>query len=152
MPSLYKYTDIPEPFDRRPPHGGVNWIEIPSNNPDKAREFYQSIFPSWKFENPSKCPPQFIQLFKVEEPSYMEGAILKTNKQSVSTTNAFNADAIGCVPSFFADSIDEIHDKILSLGGKLCCPKTDGRGDGWYAKYFDLDGNVFQIWEVRVKE
>ncbi|KAF9875422.1 hypothetical protein CkaCkLH20_07242 [Colletotrichum karsti] len=148
---MYKYSGLSEPFDTRPPHGGFNWFEIPSTDPDATRNFYQAIFPSWKFENPPHYPSEFIQLFKVEQPSYMEGAIIMANPQSKSSTNAFKADAVGFVPFFLTDSIDKLEEKVVSLGGKPCGPKTDGRGDGWFAKFFDQDGNVFGAWEVRVK-
>lgn len=45
-----------------------------------------------------------------------------------------------------------MHTKILDLGGEVCLEKTDARGDGWYAKYLDIAGNVFCIYEVAFKQ
>lgn len=28
--TMYRYTNISQPFDHRPPHGGMNWVEIPA--------------------------------------------------------------------------------------------------------------------------
>ncbi|KAM6507028.1 hypothetical protein FALCPG4_018418 [Fusarium falciforme] len=149
---MYRYTNISQPFDHRPPHGGMSWVEIPAVDVAASKKFYQSLFPAWKFGNETRNPDEFISLFKIEEPSYIEGAIIKVNPNTLTASNNSQTNSIGMVVYFLVDSIDEMHAKILDLGGEVCLEKTDARGDGWYAKYLDIAGNVFCIYEVAFKQ
>ncbi|KAL0939702.1 uncharacterized protein CTRU02_206312 [Colletotrichum truncatum] len=134
---MYKYTNISKPFSIRPPQGGVNWIEIPALD-----------VPTLQFGNSERHDEQFISLFKIEEPAYIEGAIIKVNDHTLTSTNNGTAEAVGMTVYFLVDSIAETHDTIMGLGGKRILAKTDARGDGWYAKYLDPSGNAFSIYEV----
>nr|XP_036580205.1 glyoxalase bleomycin resistance protein dioxygenase [Colletotrichum truncatum]KAF6788037.1 glyoxalase bleomycin resistance protein dioxygenase [Colletotrichum truncatum] len=145
---MYKYTNISKPFSIRPPQGGVNWIEIPALDVPTLQQFYKSVFPSWQFGNSERHDEQFISLFKIEEPAYIEGAIIKVNDHTLTSTNNGTAEAVGMTVYFLVDSIAETHDTIMGLGGKRILAKTDARGDGWYAKYLDPSGNAFSIYEV----
>lgn len=46
---MFKYTNISKPFSVRPPHGGVNWIEIPAVDVQALRVRYDPIsyLPLW---------------------------------------------------------------------------------------------------------
>ncbi|KAM3431207.1 hypothetical protein MY4824_007005 [Beauveria thailandica] len=149
---MYKYSAIASPFEKHPPRGGVNWIEIPAADLAVSQEFYQKLFPLWKFENPAQNPLEFMRLFKVEEPDYMEGSIIKVNDYTKTYTNGSEVRSSGIVPYFLVESLDEAQKQVTALGGSVVLEKQDGRGDGWYGKYLDPDGNVFCLWEVRVKE
>ncbi|KAF2019985.1 hypothetical protein BU24DRAFT_477075 [Aaosphaeria arxii CBS 175.79] len=127
---MYRYTNIASPFKERPAQGGINWIEIPANDVSALKEFYKSLFPSWKFGNPAHVPEDFVSFFKIDEPAYVEGAIIKVNSHTLTATNQGETKSIGMVPYFLVDSIAEMHDKIIGLGGKMCLDKTDARGDG----------------------
>ncbi|KAM3518692.1 hypothetical protein NHJ13051_008015 [Beauveria bassiana] len=97
-----------------------------------------------------------INIFEEENPIYddkhVEGAIIKVNDYTKTYTNGSDIRSSGLVPYFFVESISLAHEQILTLGGKVALEKQDGRGDGWYAKYLDPDGNIFGLWEVRVQE
>ncbi|CAI6099524.1 unnamed protein product [Clonostachys chloroleuca] len=81
----------------------------------------------------------------------MEGAIIKVKPKTLTASNISQTNNIGMVVYFLVGSIDEMHAKILDLGGEVCLEKTDARGDAWYAKYLDIAGNVFCIYEVAFK-
>ncbi|KAF6831204.1 hypothetical protein CPLU01_06902 [Colletotrichum plurivorum] len=66
---MFKYTNISKPFSVRPPHGGVNCIEIPAVDVQALEAFYQGIFPSWQFPKFPRHQDDFIALLKIEEPA-----------------------------------------------------------------------------------
>ncbi|KAK8145998.1 hypothetical protein G3M48_003728 [Beauveria asiatica] len=82
----------------------------------------------------------------------MEGSIIKVNDYTKTYTNGSEVRSSGIVPYFLVESLDEAQQQVTALGGSVVLEKQDGRGDGWYGKYLDPDGNVFCLWEVRVKE
>jgi hypothetical protein len=45
------------------------------------------------------------------------------------------------------DNIEEALGKIEKAGGKTVMPRQEVPGEGWFALFSDLDGNVLGLWE-----
>ena len=46
------------------------------------------------------------------------------------------------------DSLDEMVERVQSLGGKLVRPKAAVPKIAWYAVVEDLEGNIFAMWQA----
>lgn len=122
------------------------YIEIQADEPSRAVTFYTSVFPSWSFKKDEGLP---IEYYRGSHTS-SDGAqsnnttvnILKRPAQVPPPecgTNAFTC-------SFPTDDIDDVHKKVLELGGKVAMEKFQMPG-GWHAYFLDTEGNVFGVFE-----
>ena len=109
-------------------------FEIPVEDPERAKKFYESVF-GWgiqKWEGP--IPYWLVTTGEIPEPG-IDGALsLKENLST--TTNTMDVS-----------SVDEFLEKITQQGGKIITPKNGVPGVGWLAYCADTEGNVFGIME-----
>ena len=112
-------------------------FEIPSDNVERAKKFYNSLF-DWKME---KVPgPMEYWMFRTVNDKGQEtigGGILKRQHTDQGITNFVGVD-----------SVTEYARKVEALGGKVKVPKTEVPGFGWFAMCTDTENNTFALWEM----
>jgi hypothetical protein len=108
-------------------------FEIPADNPERAIEFYSSIF-GWKF---SKWDgPMEYWLITTGEPAEpgINGGLLRRRDPNQP-----------CVNTITVASVDESLEAIAKGGGVCVLPKMAVPGVGWMAYCKDPDGHIFGI-------
>ncbi len=118
-------------------------FEIPADDTDRAKAFYEKVF-GW-------------QINKVPMPG-MDYSMVTTvetdEKQMPKTPGAINGglmarDSTGPYPVLVVDveNLDESLKKIESSGGKVIMPKMQVMDMGLYARVKDCEGNVIGVWQ-----
>jgi predicted enzyme related to lactoylglutathione lyase len=111
-------------------------FEIHADDPQRAVNFYQSVF-GWeiqKWDGPEDY--WLVTTGKAPEPG-IDGAIVKR-------MGPINGDAVmAYVCTVDVPSIDDAIAKITSHGGTIALPKMAVPGVGWLAYYKDTEGNIF---------
>lgn len=119
---------------------GVDWFEIPADQPERAIAFYKKAF-GWKAKK-MKGDMDYWMLTTTtpgkREPG-IEGGI--ATRQMIKTVT----NTIG-VPS-----ADKAIAKITAAGGKVVVPKMAVQGVGYAAYCTDTEGNTFGIMEYDKK-
>ena len=111
----------------------INWFEIPVNDLDRAKKFYESSF-DVSLE-PLNMPNMEMAMFPVdnEAKGTAPGALIKAETYTPSYS--------GSVVYFTVDSIEGTLDKINSIGGKTLNPKMEIGENGFVAHFEDCEGN-----------
>ena len=110
-------------------------FEINSDNPLRAKSFYENVF-NWKIEK-SEMPMDYwmITAGSEDEPG-IDGGLQKREETADIVTNYIG------VPS-----IDEFSKKIETNGGTIITPKSPIPGIGYSALFKDTEGNKLGIFE-----
>ena len=108
-------------------------FEIPADNPERAIEFYSSIF-GWKF-NKWGGPMEYwlITTGEPAEPGINGGLMRRRDPNQP------------CVNTITVASVDESLQAIDKGGGVCVLPKMPVPGVGWMAYCKDPDGHIFGI-------
>jgi hypothetical protein len=116
--------------------GDFTHIEIPADDPGKAKAFYEAAF-GWNF--PPEIPGfEGYHLFTtpVGEEG-MGGAIGKRGESAPQQMRTYVR----------VDSVDAALAKVAELGGSVVEPKAEVPGQGWYGVFRDPEGNELAVWE-----
>jgi hypothetical protein len=116
-------------------HGEWNHIEIPADDPERARRFYEAVT-GWKFTSMDGFPDYWLYR---SGPGELGGGLGVRGKTAPAGTirNYLNVD-----------SIDAAIAAVEANGGKVVTPKDD-MGIGWWAAVLDTEGNEFGIYEAK---
>lgn len=110
----------------------ITHFEIPSDNPEKAMEFYKKVF-NWNFIQFGKDPYWMVITGDETKPG-INGGIMKKRDPRQPVVNSVSVD-----------NIDETMKVIESSGGKIVVPKLPIPEVGWLAYFIDPDGNIHGI-------
>ena len=115
-------------------------FEIHAGDPEKAIAFYSGVF-DWKFT--SWGGPVEYWIIKTGEPSEpgIDGGLVRRRGAAPLDGQAVNA----YVCTIIVESLDQVHGKVLELGGTIAHEKNPIPGVGWLAYYKDTDGNIFGV-------
>jgi len=119
-----------------PFNNAISWFEIPTQDIDRAANFYEAIF------NVSMIPLDLQQLkmrmFPVEDPGKGVGGALCYNKE-------FYKPSATDGPLIYLNGnpdVQNILDKVEPAGGKIVVPKTQISPEyGYMAVFIDTEGN-----------
>src|SRR5262245_28757251 len=113
----------------------VVWFEIPADNVERAKTFYNGLF-GWKIEKfPGPMDYWHIDTGGGEET--LDGGMMKRQGPQHVPCNYVSVPA---VTDFMA--------KVEKLGGKVCMPKTAVPNMGYFAMCQDTENNMFALWEM----
>lgn len=125
----------------------VTHFDIPFEDFEKARKFYQEIF-GWKIQPMPEMNYNMVYTTEVDEkfmaksPNKINGGMYKRNeKMSLQPTIVIDVK-----------NIDESIKKIKQAGGEITFPKTQVGEMGYHAQFKDNQGNVLGIWQSIKKE
>lgn len=121
--------------------GKIVHFEIPTDDPKRAREFYQKVF-GWQMNVMDDMDYTIAMTGPTgekgpEEPGFINGGIMKRN------------DLVK-VPDIVVevDSIDDIIKTIEESGGKMVSKKMPVGNMGFTAYFTDTEGNLTGLWEM----
>lgn len=119
-------------------HGQMGHVEIPADDPDRAKRFYGELF-GWQFQE----TPGFegYHMFRAG-PGEVGGAIGKRGEMARRTM----------VQYVTVGSIDDAVAKAGELGGEVVTPRTEVPGMGWYGVVRDSEGGEIGLWEETVQD
>jgi len=121
-------------------------FEIPYENEERAKQFYQNVF-GW-------------QIVKMPDMDYSMVTTVDSDPQTMrpKTPGAINGgmirkDPTGPYPMIIIDveNADAHVAKVQASGGKIVMPKIPVGEYGYYARVSDPEGNIIGIWEERSK-
>jgi predicted enzyme related to lactoylglutathione lyase len=115
--------------------GDFTHIEIPADDPARARRFYAELF-GWAFQN----VPGFEGYHLFTTPAGEQatgGAIGKRGESAPESMRTY----------INVDSVDETTQRIGELGGTVVHEKQEVPGVGWYAVFRDPEGNELALWQ-----
>lgn len=110
----------------------VNWFEIPVNDLDRAKKFYEKIFNAELTIN--EMGPLKMAWFPMEEG--MDGATGTLIK-----ADDYTPSHDGSLVYFSVDDIDGILKKVTVHGGKILNAKMSIGEHGFFAHFEDCEGN-----------
>ena len=123
-------------------------FEIPFDNEERAKKFYQDVF-GW-------------QIVSVPEMNYTMVTTVETDQQTMMprTPGAINGGLMkrdsssGKNPVLVIDvqNIDDHLAKIKNAGGKVVMPKTEVGDMGLYARVSDTEGNIVGVWQNKPRQ
>ena len=116
-------------------------FEIQAENPERAIEFYKSVF-GWDFQKWGENPYWMIMTADKEckDPGINGGLLLRPCPAPAPEqgTNAY-------VCTIQVDNYDDIEKKILAAGGIVAMPKFALPGMAWQGYYIDTEGNTIGL-------
>jgi len=114
-------------------------FEIPANDVDKLKRFYEGVFGWIITQAPGPIEYWIIQTVPVDA----NGMLLRPGvnggmyKRQVPDSKPINY--------FSVESISDFLEKIEKMGGKVTMPKTEVPEVGWVAAAEDPEGNQFAL-------
>ena len=121
--------------------GRVVHFEIPADDLDRAREFYQSAF-GWNLASfpemeytTAKTTPSDDQ-GRPTEPGSINGGMFQ--REDPLTTPVITVDV---------DDIDKALETVSSLGGSMVRPRQAVADMGFAAYFKDSEGNLIGLWQ-----
>jgi predicted enzyme related to lactoylglutathione lyase len=116
-------------------------FEIPANDVEKLKRFYEEVF-GWEIvQMPGPIEYWVIQTIPVDSNGLLvrPGVNGGMYKKVVSGSKPMNYFAVESISNFLA--------KIVKLGGKVTSPKQEITNVGWIAAAEDPEGNLFALLE-----
>jgi predicted enzyme related to lactoylglutathione lyase len=112
-------------------------FEIPSDDVERAKKFYNSLF-GWKLE---KMPGDMeYWMGSTNDEQTIGVGVMKRQQPQQTIANYIDVS-----------SVDESAKKVEKLGGKVKVPKTEVPGMGWFVVCMDTENNMFGLWETKPK-
>ena len=111
----------------------ICWFEVPADNLNRAKKFYQSMF-SWKF---AKLPAAINDYWHIDTggpDASPDGGMMPRMHPQQPITNYIS------VPS-----VSKAATKVEKLGGTVRKPKTAVPGMGYFAICLNTEGNTFAL-------
>lgn len=115
-------------------------FEIHADEPERACEFYRSVF-GWKIEK-WRGPMDYWLVYTGKDEPGIDGAI---GKREQPLRGGDGVVAFVCTVG--VKPIDEYIEKVKASGGEIVIPKRPVQGVGWFAQCNDTEGNLFGLME-----
>ena len=113
----------------------VVWFEIPADNMQRAKAFYQSLF-GWNI-SPIPNLDDYWHVDTGGADQSPDAGLMKRMHPAQGITNYVLVESV-------AEAITEVE----KLGGKICKPKTAVPQMGHFAICQDTENNTFGVWEM----
>jgi predicted enzyme related to lactoylglutathione lyase len=121
----------------KPASHNIVWFEIPADDIERARSFYNRLF-GWKIEKfPGAAVGDYWHIDTGGSDDTPDGGLMK--RQSPQQQGITNYIGVA--------SVDETAAKVEKLGGKICMPKTAVPEMGYFVICQDPENNAFALWE-----
>lgn len=120
---------------RSRPAASMCWFEIPADDPERAKTFYNSLF-GWKI----KLFPGVSDYWHIDTGGgndTPDGGLMPRKHEGQPITNYIAVASVTTAAK-----------KVAKLGGTICQPKTAVPHMGYFAICLDTEGNQFALWEM----
>jgi len=124
----------------KPKINPVHWFEIPVQDMDRARKFYEAVF-NFELAPPMDMHGTSISFFPMERDALGTGGALIRGEKAKPSSD-------GVTIYFGTKGIDPIIAKIEKAGGKVFIPRTNIGQYGFFAQFIDTEGNRIGIHEM----
>lgn len=120
-------------------------FDVPVNDPEKAKAFYEKVF-GWQIAEVPNMNYWMITTTESgedrmpKEPGAINGGMYKRDQEGDVAVVVVN------VPD-----VDERLKQAEEAGATLVMPKTEVGDMGWYARIKDPEGNVIGVWQDKPK-
>ena len=123
---------------------GVVHFEIPTDDLNRAKEFYASVF-GWDMHTMPMGESEYttVTTTPVDEKTMMPTSPGAINGGMMERS----ADTPAPVITIGVDSIDKALEMVGASGGAIVQPRTEIPGSGAFAYFTDSEGNVLGLWE-----
>jgi len=119
----------------------VKWFEIPVNDLDRAKKFYESVFDT-TLELHDMPNDVKMAWFHMDDKTFgAAGALMKAG--------GYTPSHDGTVVYFSIEDINATLEKINANGGKTLLPKLDIGEHGFIAQFEDTEGNRVAIHSMK---
>jgi predicted enzyme related to lactoylglutathione lyase len=115
-----------------PKHGEWNHIEIPADDPERARRFYGAVA-GWEFSTMEGFDDYWLY---TSGPAELGGGLGIRGRTAPDSVRAY----------LYVEGIERALEAVEANGGKVVQPKTD-IGFGWYAAVLDSEDNEIGLYE-----
>ncbi|WP_342755740.1 VOC family protein [Pseudarthrobacter sp. H3Y2-7] len=120
---------------------GVVHFEIPADDEDRARKFYESVF-GWSFQ----VLPDMEYSLAMTTPSSQRG--MPDRPGAINGGIFRRGDMLPApVVTIDVEDIDSALDQVQRLGGETVRSRMEVPGSGWNAYFRDTEGNVVGLWQ-----
>ena len=120
---------------------GVVHFEIPADNEDRARKFYESVF-GWTFQ----VLPEMEYSLAFTTPAGQGG--MPAGQGAINGGIFRRGDMLPApVVTIDVEDIDAALAQIQRLGGETVRGRMEVPGSGWNAYFRDSEGNVMGLWQ-----
>jgi len=110
-------------------------IEINTRDLDRARRFYESVF-DWKIHYEPVAGEE-VPYGLIDTGTPPGGGLFQVPLER----------PLGVTVYVGVSNIEESLSKIEAAGGRTMMARMEVPGEGWFAIFSDLDGNVLGLWE-----
>ncbi len=116
-------------------------FEIPADNIERAKKFYQTLF-GWKINDVPNMNYSIVHTVEVDEKNMP--------KESGAINGGMYKRETEDTPVVVIDvkSVDDSLKKLKKAGGSVAAPKQSIQDMGYYAKIKDTEGNVIGIFQA----
>ena len=111
-------------------------FELPADNPERAAEFYRSVF-GWQFQKWAGPMEYWMVTTGPDGTAGINGGLLRRAHPGAATVNTVDVA-----------SLDQSVAQIEKHGGKVAVPKMAVPGVGYLAYCSDTEGNLFGIMQA----
>ena len=120
-------------------------FEIPAEDLDRAKKFYDSIF-GWELQTMPMADGEYtsIKTTAVDDQTQMPTEPGAINGGMFERTDRLTTPVI----TIDVDAIDDALKQIEDSGGSTVTPRTPIPGMGAFAYFKDSEGNVLGLWET----
>jgi predicted enzyme related to lactoylglutathione lyase len=124
----------------------IAYFEIPADNVDRAKHFYQALL-GWKIA-PTKAMGDPAKMKAMEYQDVITGDAKEgTLNMGGMYKRQMTEQTVNYV---MVEDIDKVLAKVAKLGGKVVVPKMEIKGVGLTAIIQDTEGNAFGIWKPQM--
>lgn len=118
-------------------------FEIPSDDRERAKKFYSSVF-DWDVQD----MPFQDDVYTFATTSPVDENFMHKEKGAINGA-IYKRDEVLSNPIITIDvpSIDDFSKKIEAAGGKMVVAKGEVPDMGYYAYFHDSEGNLMGLWE-----
>jgi len=113
--------------------GRVVHFEIPADDPQRASEFYETVF-GWSFHKWDGPVEYWLVGTGNEGDPGINGGMNRRSRPDEGVVNTIGVD-----------SVDNSVEAIVAAGGTIIMPKTAIPGVGYLAYFRDTEGNTFGV-------
>lgn len=116
--------------------GDFTHVDIPADDPARARRFYAELF-GWQFHEAQDFPGYHLFRTPSSDQNGVGGGTGKRGEAAPQVTRVY----------VDVSSIDAALPRVTDLGGSIVSGKAEVPDQGWWAVVRDTEGNEIGLWE-----
>ena len=121
----------------------VTHFEIPADDVERARKFYQDVF-GWSIVKEPQMGYMMVQTTETDEKTQMPREVGSINGGMIKREGKLKHPIV----TLQVDDLDASLTGVKKAGGKVLVPKTEMGPIGWFGYFEDTEGNVMGVWQA----